>query len=523
MALRNSKPLKWMPAGLSDTLDATNTFTGAMAALANLIPDHSTRGLWVCRPAATLRIQFPDGNVAFISAMVVVGTRLYGMIASGTLPSKDVPFCYDIPTATLQAIANITLANTPFSPPTSGPWIPPCMQVVGKYVVVCHDGFNTTGKFFGWIDTSTLTWNSGNTATNPLAAVPVAVFNFFGRAYYAVNTPGIAATVFSDVLDPLTVTLASQVLTYDDNVPINALGGLPLNNTQGSIIQTLVVFKGTARMYFITGDATTNDLRKDALKVNTGTLAPNSICPTIKGLAFMSPEGMRVINFQGNVSDPIGVDGAGVSVPFANAVVPSRIASACNGEIMISTVQNGAAAGTPTQEYWFDLTRNLWSGPHTLPASLIQPYVNSFLKSVTGLPGKLFTVDSQQLPGSVFVENGVQMTFSYKTALLPDTEEMCENSVVESTVDLAYTFGTPAYAVSMLDKNGTVLDTLAVQATSGAVVAVGPRNLAWHFPIVFRRASLQITGNCSLGAKFGAIRMRYERLGYLQEALLGST
>ena len=65
---RNSKPLTWKPKGTSDTLDATDTFTGAMASLQNLIPDPSTKGLWQCRPASILKVSFqPITGRAFSS------------------------------------------------------------------------------------------------------------------------------------------------------------------------------------------------------------------------------------------------------------------------------------------------------------------------------------------------------------------------------------------------------------------------------------------------------------------------
>src|SRR6185437_379255 len=143
---------------------------------------------------------------------------------------------------------------------------------------------------------------------------PTAVYQFNSRAYYIYNLPAQPSVYFSDALNPTTFTNANQILTFGDAVPLTALGGVGLNTQLGGIIQSLIVFKGVQNIYQITGDPTTSNLSVDALNVTTGTLAPNSICNAPKGLMFMSPDGYRMIDFQAHVSDPIGIDGSGVTV-----------------------------------------------------------------------------------------------------------------------------------------------------------------------------------------------------------------
>lgn len=543
MALRNSAPMKWVPSGVSDTLDATNTFTGAMNALTNLIPDRTTRGLWVCRPAAILQTSFVGFlNAAFISVFRVVGTRVYGMVATTRNAGHDEPFCFDLVAGAFVLISGVTNANTPVSPASVGAWTPPRMALIGTKLIVAHQGFVGSANKIGWIDVSNpgaLTWSAGDVATNALANVPVDVFNFNGRAFYAVNTATTSALEFSDILDPLTRTLGTQVITLDDNVPVTALGGVPFNNVQGSPIQTLIAFKGVSRVYYVTGDAALNNLRKDVCPLNTGTLAPNSICATTKGLVFASPDGIRMVDQQGNITDAIGVDGMGVTVPFIFAVQPSRVAAACNGDTLRFTVQNGKSIGAYNQEFWYDLARKIWSGPHTFAASLMQPYSNTFIKTAIGVDGKLFASDIQQSSTSTFIENGVTMSFAYITPMLPDADQMSEISVVESTIDLAYNAGSGAYTAVIGDENGQVFDTLTLTPSGvptiwgafnwgqapwlGTANALAPRNMAWHEPIVFRRVFIGINGLCSTNAQFGALRMRYEKLGYLQQDLGGSS
>lgn len=210
MSLRNSVPLAFSPSGCTDALDSTDLPSGAMAQLRNLIADPTTKNLWTCRPAATLLVDFVASKfgdpwssgfssgfgpfvtsaTGFISALKVIGTRAYGMIALAAY-GTDVPFCYDLSAAAFVTITGWTAANTPTSPVITGAWTPPTMDVIGGKIIVTHTGFSGVGNnFFGVIDISNpsaLTWTSSNTATNTLPAVPVAVANFNGRAWFLVN------------------------------------------------------------------------------------------------------------------------------------------------------------------------------------------------------------------------------------------------------------------------------------------------------------------------------------------------
>src|SRR5262249_23331064 len=104
-------------------------------------------------------------------------------------------------------------------------------------------------------------WGAGDMNTHSLADVPVAVAQFAGRAWYAVD----AGVVFSDSLDPLQQTNASQAITFGNDLDVTALAGLPLSSTtQGGIIQSLIAFQGDGQMWQITGDQATNNLVKNA-------------------------------------------------------------------------------------------------------------------------------------------------------------------------------------------------------------------------------------------------------------------
>lgn len=536
MTLVNSTPMKWSPKGASDTLDASNTFTGAMASLANLIRDPTTLGIWVCRPAAAQQTDFASLNTAgFVSTFSVVGDQVYGLVASSRNPGFDEPFCYDFALGAFVGITGITGVNVPARPAVAGAWRPPTMALVGTKILVTHPGFpGGSGIYFGWFDITNPaapTWNAGNTATNPLTVAPRAVFQFSNRAYFAAGR----FLVYSDVLDPLTVTLATQALTLGDNQPITALGGLPANTLVGSILQALIAFKSESnpmQMYQVTGDPALSNLVINNMNVATGTLAPLSVCPTPKGLAFMAPDGLRFIDFQMNITDPVNTDGAGVAVPFIYAVEPSRMCAACNGNIMRASTQNSVAVGAPYQEWWFDFKLMQWSGPHSFAASLIKPYRNKFVLAPQNVLAKLFTSATQQEVGSTFTENGAPMTFNWQTPMLPDTEHMCENAMVETTLDVAYA-PNASYLVVAGDQNNVLYDSVTLETGGQGTVwgqfnwgqalwlgpanALAPRSVPWHEPIVFRRIYLGFSGPCSSQVKIGTLRMRYEELGYLQQ------
>jgi hypothetical protein len=331
---------------------------------------------------------------------------------------------------------------------------------------------------------------------------------------------------------PLNATNANQVLTMNDSQPLTAIGKLPLNNQLGGIIQSLMVFKDDTNIFQITGDPTTTNLAVNSLNVATGTSAPNSICATPKGLVFMAPDGLRLITYTANVTDPIGIDGKGINVPFVYAVTPTRVAAACNGNVLRITVANGGAAGSPNQEYWYDIARQIWTGPHqfsnTTAASLLQPYKNTFVITPIGVLQSLWKSDVQQSSTSTFTENGTQLNWIWQTPLLPDTDEIVNNCMTEGTLDLALTAGVGSVGVGALDQNGTQISQIAISQSAaatiwgqfnwgsapwgGAASSLAPYELQWSKAVIFSRMSIKASGNSASGFKIGALHMLYQRL-----------
>jgi hypothetical protein len=551
------KPLVWSPKGASDTLDSSTAPQGAMASLQDLIPDPTTRDLWQCRPAAVAVANFNSGAFAsgfssgfssgfgpgigflagFISCLKIIGTRAYGMVASNSFPGHDVPFIYDFTTSGFVGIAGIAAGNTPISPQSSGAWNPPTLDLIGSKLIVAHPGFTGSGgAFFGVLDVTIAaapTWTATNTTVNALIAPPQWVANFNGRCFFLVNPPGQQPGAYmSDILNPTVITNASQILTFGDNIPLTCAAGLPLENQLGGIIQSLMIFKGSTNIYQVTGDFSLTNLAVNALNIATGTNSPLSIVTTSKGIAFAAPDGLRVIDFNARVGDPLGNNGDGITVPFLGSLVPTRVAAAYNNGVYRLQLQNGNAPGNPQQQWWYDFVRQVWSGPHSQAASLLEAYLGTFIVTLQGSNGMLWRSDPVQSAASVFVENGRQLSWQWATPMLPDTDEMSEVAMIETTIHMALITGTTV-VVSVQDQGSVVIDVVNVVPAGasslwgsftwgnalwqGVANALYPRQLKWHFPIVFRRMAIIASGQSAIGIKIGRLHLRYQVLGYLQQ------
>jgi len=614
VAIRKGVPLTFRPIGLSDALDGSNVPLGAMSSLSNLVPAPSTPNVFVARPASTSLTTFAGFTTpAGVTALLVLGTRAYGMISSAAFAGKDQPFCYDIANNVFIAISGQLSANLPATQSLTGDWVPPKMEAVTQSrIIVTHPGFpGGAGAYFGWIDissfssttvtgnthTSTLVdnlstnvlqagwavgmtvtgagvpagttiasiaspgglsvtlsqattataagvaltvaggtpaaplWGAGNTTGNPLTAVPKSVAGFSGRAYYAVAN----ALVFSDSLNPTQVTNATQALVLGDNQDITAVVGEPLTSqVSGGVIEALVAFKGAGAFYQITGDSATGNLASNVVNGSVGTFAPNTLCATPLGIAYVAVDGVRILGFSGTLSEPIGAYGLGVNVPFLNALNPSRMCAAFNQNVLRITVRNNAALNQPYQEYWYDFNQKIWTGPHTFGSTLIQPYNGAstgFVAAAVGVDAKLWLSTCVPTSASVYTENGVALSWSFQTCLMPDNEQMAMNAIVETEYVVASPSG-QVITIQALDEGSTQL--AVVTQTGGGTgstvwggfnwgsavwgAAAGYLRLtrvAWPLPVVFKQASLLISGASVASFALGNVHLRYQPLGYM--------
>ncbi len=402
------------------------------------------------------------------------------------------------------------------------------------------------GNNLTFMVTGTPLWGAGDTDHNNLPSVPLAVAQYNGRAYYAC---GIFGILFSDSGFPTRIsnTTAVQVLTTNDGLAVTMIAPLQLSTLLGGIVQSLVAFEGTNKMQQITGDLATNNLTMNALPVATGTNAPLSCAPFLDGLAFVSPDGLRYIDFQGKVSDPIGASGSGIAVPFINSMFPSRMCAAANRKYIRITTENstpvdlktkgGVDTGWPspaTQEWWFNIATKQWTGPHTCAASLIQPWRESFAMTfVSGGGPVIYDSDPTPHPGSVYEELGLQMQWIYATSLLPDSGDMAMTEVAEMLLTAQLPGGQIPFAYATSDW-GEQLDVPQPQGIWGKSVwskfiwgrggapieadagtgTFRQRQIAWDVPLIFKQASIQVNGYSVANLRVGNLYMRYQRLGY---------
>lgn len=514
----------------------------SMALLQNLVPAPDSNYQWVCRPAATQLPGSVNADFGQICALTVIGNRAYGMVKSlSAFSGKDIPFCYDLLGGAYISITGPAAGNLPTSAPTTGDWVPPHLELVGTKLICTHSGFSGTGaNFFGVIDTtnpSALTWTSANTATNLLPSAPVWCSQFFQRAYYFC-TPANAqpSAIASDSLNATTITNPSYILTFDDNIPLLCGGTLGLDTQLGGKVASLIVFKrGAAQMYQVTGDfaaTSTNGipfLQVNNFSVGIGTFAPNSVCKTPKGLIFVAPDGMRVVDFDAHVSDPIGYAGTGITVPYVSSVTASRIAANCDGSTIRTSTQNGAMSGTPQQDWCFDIVRGVWHGPHTFPIALMAIYNRQFVIAPIGIPG-LWISSITPNSSSTYVENGASYSCVYQSALMPDRDTLSQLSTSKAVFYQGYGSSAVTYNISALDANGNIINytslqfvgtqTLWDQFVFGAGVWLGSsKNLAvseipWSFPIVFDRMAIQITVVAAAGVRLGNVLIDIDELSY---------
>jgi len=268
------------------------------------------------------------------------------------------------------------------------------------------------------------------------------------------------------------------------------------------------------------------------LNVSTSTLAPNSIASGSDGLFFVAPDGLRKIDWQAHISEPIGADGQGINAPFFTIPTPSRIAAAATATCYRVSFANANVLGAPVQEFWYDITRKLWSGPHTFPFDIIRSWGNSFVGAPNGVLG-LWKSDFEVQPTSTYTENGVQMRFALQTTQFQNPGDMAECAQIETQVYASMTDKT-YFNLSAINENGAILDSVSYTAagTGSAIwgsfvwgsttwgTAVSPyraRRIDWHAPIVYNRVSFLVAGMADQNLALGCIYMREEHLGYQQQ------
>lgn len=537
MAIRNGQPVRFTPKGICDAFDATDAFAGACQALTNLVFDQGNPEIVISRPGVGAPLTSFGGftTPTFVSAHVTIGTVVYGMVSSGRNAGHDEPFAFDTASNTFITISGVTSGNTPTSPATSGPWTPPTVAVVSTKILVTHPGFNGVGSnFFGVIDISNPAapaWSSSNLATNGLSGVPTSVANFNNRAYFSVaNT-----LQFSDVLAPTTRTNASQSITVGDTTPITAQSGLPIQTTSSGVTGALVAFKGSS-IWQVTGDPATNNLGLNYISLTTGCGAPRSIVQGPFGIFFVGVDAPYILNFLGALS-PLshtpGNDGvADIQVPFQNTTSATRISASFSGNIYRVCVPTIIQGVQQTNDYWYDIRRKRWTGPHTFTYDCASQLGTAFVVSGAAHGAALFK--SITIPGTSaeYDDNGVALTSHLQSSSFPKTGHMQQVQVVESTVELSSSGASVNYSLTAYDDQKNTLNSTFVVTPpagitwgGGAVWGGGAEwassssiphvyTIPWTAPLVFQKMAIDIMASSSNSLSIGSFFARYQDAGY---------
>lgn len=209
----------------------------------------SSEALYVTGSGAVLVINF--SNV--VTAAYVLGNIVYGLIGNSTTSGQDVPFAYNILNNTFQTVTGVTATNVPASQVTSGAWIPPDMDMVGKRIIVTHPGFNYADGFaFGFFDISGF---SDTTTLNTVSGSPTLTGNpnIAGLAPgYLITATGVPAgtyvTNYAQVV--ITTTGTTHSNTTVDGIPSTtgmAAGqtiagiGIPAGTTIASVTSSVAI------------------------------------------------------------------------------------------------------------------------------------------------------------------------------------------------------------------------------------------------------------------------------------------
>jgi hypothetical protein len=540
MPIARSYPMQFTPKGLCDAFDSTEAFKGACQSLSNLVFDQANPEVVVSRPGVGAPLTSFAGfaTPTFVSVQIVLGTMVYGMVSTARTAGHDEPFAYNILTNTFVTISGVTSSNVPASPATGGAWTPPTMAVVSTYILVTHPGFSGAGaNIFGAINIATPSapvWTAQDLLTNPMGVVPTSVANFNNRAYFSYGTFGNHLAL-SDPLTPLTRTNASQDLTIGDTTPITAQSGLPVETTSSGVVGALVVFKGES-IWQITGDpaTTANPLSLNYISLNTGCSAPRSIALGPFGIFFAGVDAPYVLNFIGMLaalsSNPGQGGPADVQVPFQNAVVPSRISGSFSGNIYRVCVPTSIQGVQQTNDYWFDIRRKRWTGPHTFNYDCASYFGNNFIVSGAGTGAALFMSQSIPTQASVYNDNGAALTSVMQSSSFPKTGHMAQLQVIESTLELSSSGGAVNYNVTALDEQNSTINSVGINSPAAGSLwgsflwgaanwASSVRiphvyNVPWTVPLNFQKMALEVTASSAEQLSIGTFFARYQDTGY---------
>lgn len=365
-------------------------------------------------------------------------------------------------------------------------------------------------------------YGAGNTRTNALPSAPTCVKMLNNRAYYGCGDK----VYYSDVLNPCTITNASQSLTLAHSLStgskITGMGQLPLSNQLGGIVGSLIVFKnGQDSFWQISGDAATSNLTLNGPVNSMPCTAPRTIVQTPVGLAFVGPDGVRIISFDGTLqTNPLG----GVRAPFISAPTPSRLCAGYNSSFLIVAgymTWNQVGSNSGFTAYYFDFKTGEWSGPHWSGAGdglawdAIVPLYDHFAVTSNSAAGQLFSQYTWTPASPSYTENGNTYTCRLQSAPFPEDDEMRMKQITAAAIDLGFVGAlSPQSVVVTFNNETTLLESVTITGPTGGTKTLQTYTVNITAPIVYQKADVRAVFTASAGQRIGIIRLQTKVLGY---------
>ncbi len=370
-------------------------------------------------------------------------------------------------------------------------------------------------------------WYSANLADFPLLAVPTSVANFNNRAWYAVSN----TVNYSDVLDPLVASSAGQSVTLGDSTPVTAQVGLPIQTSSAGVIGGLIVFKAF-QIWQITGDPVFNNLSDNYLSLNVGTQAPRSVVQTPTGIFFAAVDAPYYVDHLASVK-LIADAQTGVpdlQIPYQYTTEPSRMAAGYSGGVYRICMPTIIQGNRQTNDYWLNLHKRRWTGPHTFPYDCIASYGEDFILANAEQGAALFRSQSIPQESSVYVDVNQPLTCVMESSTLPKEGHMAMKQVVESTIELSSSGSPTFYAVTAEDDQQNILNSVTITTENqqsfweqfdwGAANWNSALNIPtvytipWTIPIVFQKLGIQLSVTGTSSVTMGTMYLRYQDAGF---------
>jgi len=174
----------------------------------------------------------------------------------------------------------------------------------------------------------------------------------------------------------------------------------------------------------------------------------------------------------------------------------------------------------PPVEYWYNLVRKCWSGPHgPITALEIDFWRGTFLEVSNLLSTStngIYVAPTNSNPNAGYIENGATLAFAMQSVVLEDNYSMAESELAELQIMAS---GAPTtLAVRLLNPYQGTLYTSSVNAAqvgAGAFQGLYPFRVDWPSPPVVNRFALLITGQSSASVLLGDSWMRLRTLSYI--------